>query len=244
MEKLRDFYSHVTVKGTLKHTLPQQGKSLEQKFVYRAAGPQVRLDVTTTANKGMGAKVGGSDMYMATSYGSLTSIRNPGSPSFDDARQLNYGDTKAAHREHVPAELRLYVRRPQDDPRLSAAAQRPRREDHENQARGRIARQGHLSRNLGQRTCRNRPQAWFVLSPSEGWAVREYSRTYRRRRQRGHVSWVLELRRTKDGVPAGQADREPRKSRSEPHRVAREVVLISKFIAGDPDNQYFTAFDF
>src|SRR5262245_37802985 len=94
-EQLRQFYTHATIAGALRRELPETGKLLEQRFVYRSAGAQVRLDVTTTASKGMGAKIGGSDMYMATGIGSLTTIRRPGSEVFDDARQLSYDDSKS-----------------------------------------------------------------------------------------------------------------------------------------------------
>lgn len=242
VEKLREFYSHVTVRGTLKHALPQQAKSLEQKFVFRAASPQVRLDVTTTANKGMNAKLGGSDMYMATSYGSLTTIRNPGSSTFDDARQLNYNDTKS----HIESTCLLnYVYTFADHKTILDYLQQPNVQDVKIT---KIHREGETLVKITYRETsaadvrKSGPPAWFVLSPTEGWAVREYSRTVGEGTNAITYRGTLTYEGTKDTVPLVKGIESVQEQGGA--RVTRDVVQVSKIVSGNPKDEYFTSFDF
>lgn len=242
--RLRDYYTHVTVSGTLKRELPQSNKSLEQKFVYRAAGPQLRLDVTTVANRGMGAKVGGSDMYMATRIGSLTSIRNPGSQRFDDARQLNYGDTKSRIDDtcmlNYPytfanhATLYDFLKQP------GVAAVEVKKIKRKSETLVKVS----YRETAGREDSAVNWNSWFVLSPSEGWAVREYSRTTGDGDNAVTYRGSLSYDGQQDGVPLVKRIESLEEHGANRTCVAREVVLVSKFTAGDPDNQYFTAFDF
>lgn len=244
VEKLRNFYTHATVFGTRKRELPQAGKSLEQQFVYRSAGAQVRLDVTTIANQGMGAKVGKSDMYMATGIGSLTTVRNPGSQVFDDARQLSYGDTRSRIEStcllNYPytfdshATLYSFLQQP------GVRAVQVKKIKRDDELLVKVSYSETAARE-------DRPtdwKSWFLLSPAEGWAIREYERSTGEGERMMTYRGTLTYEGAQDGVPLVKQIVTTQEQGPAHKCVVRESVMVSKIVPGDPAGHYFTAFDF
>jgi hypothetical protein len=244
VDKLRDFYTHVTVTGRLKRELPQTKKFMEQTFIYRAAGTDVRLNVTTVTSKGMKAKAGASDLLMATRVGSLTTVRNPGSEVFDDAKQLNYGDTKSridstcllTYPYTLGSQISVYEYLRQPSVTI-LSVKKIKRDD-----------ESFVKINFNEVTGRkDRSVPWtssVLLSPSEGWAVREFSRstgqgnaivTYR-----GSISYDGQ----QNGVPLASHILSIKEQGQEHTCVERETVWLEKFTAGAPGPEFFTGFEF
>ena len=93
VEKLREAYTHATVEGSSSVAYPIKEKLCTQEFVMCAAGKKRRLDLKTTGQKGMGLKVGATQMRMATPDGALITTMDPNSKFFDDATEKDYADT-------------------------------------------------------------------------------------------------------------------------------------------------------
>ena len=88
--RLQAAYTKATVEGTLSVDVPGEGKSSEQDFTFLANGEYRRLDLTTTAQTGMGLQVGATEMSMATPIGSLNTYKRAGSDFFDNAQERKY----------------------------------------------------------------------------------------------------------------------------------------------------------
>jgi hypothetical protein len=244
VEKLQHFYTHATVQGTLKREMPQAGKSLEQKFVFRAAGVQVRLDVSTVTDNGMGNKPGSSDMYMATRDGSLVTIRRPGSKFFDDARELNYGDTKT-HIEQTCQLSTIY-----SFANHATLIDFLRSGDVKAVKVKRFANQGDTYYKISYTEIAGREdrpatwQSWFVLSPSEGWAMRGFSRTLGDGAGQTTFRGSLSYTDQQDGIPFISGIESVQERGTDRVIVERDSIAVSNVAPGDPAIRYFTAFDF
>lgn len=244
VDRLRDFYTHVTVTGRLKRELPQTKKSVEQTFIYRAAGVQVRLNVTTVTSKGMKARAGASDLLMATRDGSLTTMRNPGSEVFDDARQLTYGDTKTRidstclltypYTFGSHATIYEYLRQPTV---TVLSVKKIKRDDESfvkvtfNDITGRQDRATQWS-------------SWFLFSPAEGWAVREFSRSTGQGDSAVTYRGSLTYDGQQNGVPLVSRILSIKEQGPKHTCVERETVWLEKYTAGAPGPEFFTGFEF
>ena len=87
-------------------------------------------------------------------------------------------------------------------------------------------------------------KSWFVLSPFEGWAIREYSRTVGEGEAQITYRGALTYDSLEDGVPLVSqiesiVEKGPRQTRAE-----RQVIQVTKIQPGDPPTQTWTAFDF
>jgi hypothetical protein len=244
VDRLRDFYTHVTVTGSLKRELPQAKKSLEQTFIYRAAGTQVRLNVTTVANKGMKAKVGGSDLFMATRDGSLTTVRNPGSEVFDDAKQLNYGDTKSRIDDTClltfpyacvgQGTVLEYLRQST----VKVLSVKKIKRDDESLVKV------NFHETTGRQDRSTQWSSWVLLSPAEGWAVREFSRTSGQGDAAVTYRGSVEYEGQQNGIPLASRIVSIKEKGPSHACVERETVLLDRYTPGAPGPEYFTGFDF
>ncbi len=244
VERLRDFYTHVTVTGSLKREFPQTKKSLEQTFIYRAAGTQVRLNVTTVANKGMKAKVGGSDLYMATRDGSLTTVRNPGSEVFNDATQLSYGDTKSRIDDTClltfpyacvgQGTVLDYLR--QSNVKILSVKRIKR--DQESFVKI------NFHETTGRQDRATQWSSWVLLSPDEGWAVREFSRTSGQGDSAVTHRGSVEYDGQQNGIPLASRITSIKEKGPSHTCLERETVLLDNYTPGAPGPEYFTGFDF
>jgi hypothetical protein len=242
VEKLRQAYTHATIEGTSILTYPGQDKSREQRFVMRAGGELRRLDVTTLRQQGMGLKVGGAEMRMATPWGSLSTYTAPGSTFFDDAKQIPYGDTVAqidnASLLNYPYSLdstgTILEMLLKPGVKVTSAKVFPS----EGQQLVRINYQETASHS-------GRTGLWnasLVLSPDEGWALRGFTRTLGQGSGATTQRAKLTYSGSTDGIPNVQSiesetvvDRTP---------TQREAIQVSKIKFGDPDSYYFDSFAF
>jgi hypothetical protein len=78
LEAMRNAYSHGTVQGTLESEYPASGRSIDRRFTLRLAGATSRIDARVTAQVGMGAKVGGTDIFLAMPGASMQAFRGAG----------------------------------------------------------------------------------------------------------------------------------------------------------------------
>jgi hypothetical protein len=237
-------YAHATISGTLKQEYPRTKKLLEQQFVLRAAEPKIRLDLTTTAQQGMGKVVGSAEAYIATPDGSLVSYRGPHSPVFDTARELSYSDTKSRIEKSCPLSSPFKVA---GQGTILDLLKLP---DIRVASVEKITRGGEMfvkvsyDESDGGKDQAGHSKSWFVLSPGEGWAVREYSRTTSSGDSEVTNRGILKY----DGMHEGAAlisrlecwqEEGPR------HKLNwREILDISSFDPREPSDYYFTAFAF
>lgn len=245
VERTRQVYTRATVQGNVRREWPLEHQAVEQQFVVRASGVRLRIDLTTTANIGTKARVGATDMYMATGIGSLVTARAPGETVFGNARELKYADTKAK----IEDSCRLnevytfgsygtvleFLRQPG----ISAVQVQNLRQE------GRPLVKVSFREVTGRA---DSPQAWksyFVFSPTEGWGIREYARNTgvgdRETTYRGKLNYAG----TREGVPiVEQIHHVEEQGGKQKKVVLRETVIISQFHPGQPPEKFFTAFDF
>lgn len=241
VERLKAAYTEVAVEGTLSVELPVELKSSQQAFTFRAIGERRRLDVTTTAQQGMGLKVGASEMSMATPSGSLNTYTNKESQFFDNARERKYDgvveDIDRRSLMNLPYAfdssgtiLDMLLRssvtvgsvkwiRAQGEPLVQITYQ-------------------EQARYAGQSGIWN---STLTLSPQDGWALRSFTRTLSGSRpftQRGQ----LEYASGPDGVPLVQSITV---ETSESSRIIRrESVAVGDVKFGDPGPGWFDSFAF
>lgn len=244
LERTREVYTRVSVFGSLRREMPLAHQSVEQDFALRVSGVRIRLDLTTVANNGTSARVGATDLYMATSIGSLVTMRAPGETVFHDARELKYGETKdkiqnTCHINDVysfggkPTVLDFLKQ-----PSVSAVKMTS------SQKNGQPLLKIAFREITGREDASTTWQSYVVLSPTEGWAIREYQRTsgsgdhevtYRARLTYGGV---------RERVPIVDQIEYVEQRGKQKQVVLRESIRISQFLPGEPPEELWTAFDF
>lgn len=242
VEKLQQAYTHATIEGTSTLVLPGQDKSREQRFVMRAGGELRRLDVTTLKQQGMGLKVGGSEMRMATPWGSLSTYTAPGSDVFDNAQQIPYGEVVAQIDNgsllNYPYSLdstgTILDMLLNPGVKITSAKTFPS----EGQQLVRINYQETAS-HAGRTGLWN---SSLVLSPDEGWALRGFTRTLGQGSSATTQRAKLTYSGSTDGIPEVQSiESETVSGRTSSQR---EAIQVSKIKFGDPDSYYFDSFSF
>lgn len=241
VERLKAAYTQVAVEGTLSVELPAERKSSQQSFTLRASGDQRRLDVTTTAQQGMGLEVGASVMSMATPIGSLNTYTNKNSQFFDNARERKYAgvveDIDRRSLMNLPYSfdssgtildmlLRSSVKvgsvkwiRSQGEPLVQVTYQ---------EEASHAGKSGLWNSTL-------------TLSPQDGWALRSFSRILAGARpfsQRGQ----LEYASGPDGIPLVQAITVETTEGS--RVIRRESISVGDVKFGDPGQGWFDSFAF
>ncbi len=240
VEKLRSAYTNLSAEGTISAALPQQEKSREQQFAFRAGGQKRRLDLKTLSQKGMGLKVGTTEMRMATPYGSLVTVMRPDSDFFDDAKETSYGNTVSKidagcllnYPYSLGSEGTIL------DMLLSPSVKITRVKQIEDGGR-KLVRIDYQQ----QATYAGRSGIWtasLVLSPSESWALCGFTRTLGQ--GSGQVLQQAKL------VYSGFEEDVPLVRSIETETVAggrttkREAISVTEIKLGTPDDYYFTAF--
>lgn len=242
LERLRQAYGKVSVEGTLRLALPQEDKSSEQGFIFRADGKKRRLDVRTLAQQGMGLKVGASVMTMATPYGSLNTEMGPSSKFFDNAQQRKYAGVVA----EIDQQCLLTYPYALDAPStildmLQSSAVKVARVKW-------IRSQGQAMVQVDyQETGRHAGHSgsWsstLVLAPSDGWALRSFSRTLSGGSDRVSQRGELQYTSGDGGFPLVQSI-SVETSRNN-RVVRRESVSVTNVDFASPDPTYFDSFTF
>ncbi len=234
-------YSHATVTGTLLREYPQQGKRIEQHCVLRASGKRLRLDITNLAQENMDATIGKVMTYVATPVGSLETCAAPRPSS--SKTPASWATAKS--------EARIETLCPLMSP-FKAAGQgtvlellqgsgirvvSSQRIHHDGEELVRVVFDEHGG-------AAGASPSYFLLSPQEGWALREYYRVTgsgeSQRLRRGRIAY--------EGMHEGAAlvkriecwDEQGPKRRCTLH----EVVTVSNFDPTEPRDYYFTSFAF
>lgn len=240
-ETMQRCYNHATISGTLRREYPHTGKLLAQQFVLRAGGRKIRLDVTTTADQGMGHVVGSGQAYIATPDGSLSTYRGPHSQVFDTAHELSYSDVKSRIENACPLTspykavgqgtildlLKL--------PSVHVGGVEKVVRDGESLVKVSYDESG------GQKSSQAR-KSWFLLCPAQGWAVREYWRTTGDGDSEVVHRGVLKYDGMHDGAPLVSRIECWQEKGSQ--CVLHETVEISSFNPVEPAGYFFTAFAF
>ena len=242
VEKLRQAYTHVSIEGTSMLEYPGQDKLREQRIVMRASGELRRLDVTTLKQQGMDLDVGGTEMRMATPWGSLSTYTAPGSTFFDDAKQIPYGDVVA----QIDKESLLNYPYSLDstgtilDMLLGPGVQVISAKTFQSEGQQLVKINYHETASHA-----GRMGLWkssLVLSPGEGWALRGFTRTLGQ--DTGAITQRAKLTYSgsTDGVPHVQSIESETVAGRTP--IQREAIQVSKLKFGDPDSYYFDSFSF
>jgi hypothetical protein len=242
VEKLRQAYTHASIEGSSTLAYPGQDKSREQRIVMRAAGEKRRLDVTTLKQRGMGLEVGAKEMRMATPYGSLSSYTAPNSQYFDNAQQTSYAETVA---QIDNGSLLNYPYSLSSSGTILDMLLKP----------GVKVTSAKSFKSEGQELVQidyqetashaGRTGLWkssVVLSPSEGWALRGFTRTLGQGTSAVTQRAKLSYSGAADGIPLVQTiEAETLSGKSS---VQREAIAVSKIKFGDPDDYFFDSFSF
>ncbi len=240
---MQKMYSNATIIGTLKREFPPQKKLLEQRYIYRAAGINLRLDVTTTADHDMGHVVNSSEAFIATGIGSLTAYTGPTSDVFDTATEISYSQAVSRIENGCPL-LTPYKAVGQTS--LLEILKLPSVKVDSVQ---KITIEGEplvkvtYDESSGQR---NQPahRSWYVLSPAEGWAVREYSRSTGTGDNVVLHRGILKYDGMHDGVPLLSHIECWQEQGAKRVCLMRETVDISSFSPLPADDYWFTAWTF
>lgn len=241
VERLKAAYTEVSVKGTLSVEIPSEGKSSQQTFTFRANGDQRRLDVTTTAQQGMGLEVGGSELSMATPIGSLNTYKRAGSDFFDNAQERKYGGVVEG------IDRRSLLNLPYAFDASGTILEMLLRSNVKVGSVKWIRVKGTpLVQVTYQENAKHAGQSgvWnstLTLSPQDGWALRSFTRTLTGARPYTQ-SGQLEYGSGPDGIPTVQSIAV---ETTEGTRVMRrESVSVGDVEFGDPGREWFDSFTF
>lgn len=242
LERLRQAYGKVSVEGTLRVALPQEDKSSEQEFIFRADGKKRRLDVRTLAQQGMGLKVGASQMSMATPYGSLNTEMGSKSQFFDDAQQRPYSSVVAEIDEQSLLTYPYALDSPSTilDLLRSSAVKVNSVKWIRSQGQAMVQvdylETGRHAGHSGNWT------STLVLSPNDGWALRSFIRTQSGGSERMSQRGELQYTSGEGGIPLVQSiDVETSRNN---RVVRRESISVANVDFGSPEPYYFDSFSF
>ena len=242
LERLRQAYGKVSVEGTLRVTLPQEDKSSEQAFIFRADGKKRRLDVRTLAQQGMGLKVGASVMTMATPYGSLNTETGPKSKFFDNAQQRNYSGVVAEIDQQSLLNYPYALDYPSTilDMLQSTAVKVASVKWIRSQGQAMV--QVDYSENGRHAGYSGNWSSTLVLAPTDGWALSSFSRNLSGGSDRVSQRGELQYSGGHEGVPLVQSIFV---ETSRGNRVVRrDGVSVTNISFGSPDPVYFDSFTF
>jgi hypothetical protein len=238
VERIKEVYAHATISGSIKRELPQTKKFREQDFVRRTSGQLQRLDLTTRAEKGFGLTIGATDMYMAAPYASLHTYRGPNSQVFDTADEESYAGAKSHIEEGCPLSKVFSLGGRETLLELLHS----RTVTITNVRKVTIEGTPMVKIYFQQSGRSDTAKSWLAVSPSEGWALREYVRTVQT--PSGEVTYrgAITYNGLRDGAPLVQQIETWKEQGSDHQCVEHEIISVSEFTLGDPDHDYFAAF--
>jgi hypothetical protein len=242
VERLRQAYANVTAEGVVTIELPRDGKSSEQGFSLYTGGQYRRLDLKTLAQQGMGLKVGANLMQMATPNGSLNTETGPKSQFFDDAQETKYDQTVANIERgclfNYPFALdsQTTILDMLRSPAVKVTGIKWVRADGKPLVRIDYVQEAtHAGKN-------GKWNSTLLLAPSDGWALRSFSRTLGHGSSAHTQSGQLDYLPGPEGIPLVQSIRV---ETSEGGRlVRRQSVQASEVRLGKPDPEMFDSYAF
>lgn len=242
VERLRQEYANITAKGLVKIELPRDTKSSEQSFAMRAGGESRRLDLKVVAQQGMGLTVGANVMRMATPVGSLNTETLPGHQYFDDAQQTDYDKTVVA----IDRGCLLNYPYALDSQTTILDMLRSSAVKVTGVKWVRIKGQPLVQVDYLQSAAHaGRSGKWnstLHLSPSDGWALRSFSRSLGQGHSALAQTGQLEYTSSPKGVPQVQSIRVETTEGGRP--IRRQMVQVNTIEFGPPEPNSFTAFEF
>jgi hypothetical protein len=239
VEKLKDVYSHSTVTGTVKREFPLKGESFEQKYTLRSSGIKQRLDISTTQNKKGGLPVGTVEVYLATPDASMYGTGRVNAPAIDVAQELTYSQALSQINKAFPIDKPFSmgsdgtVLNMLQSPQVHAG--KPEKIDYKGQKFVKISYGQHVPGSHGE------SKSYVILSPSEGWAVREFSKSTGQGASEKRIRGKISYGESRDGVPMVEKIETWQYEGAQQTLVAHETIQISKFDANDPNMSYFGA---
>ncbi|HEX3724789.1 MAG TPA: hypothetical protein VHV08_01040 [Pirellulales bacterium] len=240
VDKLQSLYSHATVNGSVKRDFPRTGESYEQRYLFRAAGPKIRLDVSTISSRKGGPPVGTVEQYLATPDASYYGVGLYEAPHIDTSKELTYAEARSRIAAAFPIDqpFALGSSTVLDVLRGSQVnVESVKKLTHKGEKFVKIV----FDQSTGNKDKPETAQSYIILSPSEGWAVREFSKTTGQGNDQLIVRGKISYGDTRDGVPIVDKIETWRYEGPERVCVLHEVVAVSRFVYGDPSSYTFTA---
>lgn len=241
VEKLQGTYTHATITGSVLREYPQTGKSYEQRYVLRINGPKMRLDVTSAGGTGMGKPAGTTEVFFATPQASFYGIGHPGAVGIDTSSQWSYEQTKAKIKAAFP------IDQPYSLGANSTILELLRRPQVKVESLKKVKQKGEGLVKVsfdepvqGKNGKPKESKSWVLLAPSQGWAVRGYSKTTGQGADemtlRGTLSYTM-----RDGVPVIEKVENWQEKGAGRTCLLHEVISISRFKGDDPPVVTYTA---
>jgi hypothetical protein len=243
LEIIKQTYTNATIEGTLKQDFPQAGRSVQQQFVLRSKGPWFRLDATAIPPKSSRAKTGGTQVFLATPDASLQTYQTPGNQMFDfsSIKEDSYGEAKTRIRDLCPInyaysfdnQTSILDMLQSGNVRITSFKT------------GKLNDQRMFQINYLQEVDPDGQQGpWtcsILISPEEGYAMRQYSRTTGRGDAavtiRGSLSYGLDH----NGIPLVERIERRREQGARAALIQRDNLNITSFNTQTPDMIYFGA---
>ncbi len=242
LEAMRNAYAQGTVRGTLQSEYPTTGRSIDRRFTLRLAGSTSRIDARVTAQKGMGATVGGTDIFLAMPGASMQAYRrNNGEVSNQPFDEDGYRQANSSIRELCPISFpytmgtqgTILTMLQSGDVKI-ASFKRGKR-DGEPMIQIKYTQQVDPDGRYGP---------WdgtLLISPAEGYALRSFTRTAgqgdRQVTYSGSLSYTLNV----EGVPLLQQFERREQRGAGGVVVERQNMAISEFNTQPPRSYLFSA---
>ncbi|MEX2114106.1 MAG: hypothetical protein WD845_13025 [Pirellulales bacterium] len=242
LEAMRMAYSQGTVQGTLQSEYPTKGRSIDRRFTLRLAGNTSRIDARVTAQKGMGATVGGTDIFLAMPGASMQAYRRDnGEVANQPFDEDGYSQANTSIKELCPISFpytmgtqgTILTMLQSGDVRITSFKKGKR--DGEPMIQIKYIQQVDPDGQYGP---------WngtLLISPTEGYALRSFTRTAgefdRQVTYSGSLSYTLNV----DGVPLLQQFERSEQRGSGGVVVERQNMAISEFDTQPPRNYLFSA---
>ncbi len=239
LETMKDAYSKGTIRGAVSQESPQAGKSIKRRFVLRVVGNWFRLDATTTAQKGMGAKVGRTSLFLATPQVSFQGMRLPDGLLPNNSQIGGYSDIAATIHAICPLSF-PYTMGTQgtildmlQSGGVKITSFKTGTIDGERMIQIRYLQQVDSQGRYGPWDCT------IFISPAEGYALHSYRWTTGQGDRQLTLSGSLSYRVTPNGIPFLES-LERREERGD-DVIERQAMSVSDFDTTRPTNYYFTA---
>jgi hypothetical protein len=240
--KIQKVYNYVTVRGSVVREFPLKREATTQEYTLRNSAKKSRLDIKTTASKNGALAVGTVEVYLATPEASFYGIGDNGTPAIDTSQELTYAE----------ATLRINKAFPIDEPYALASGGTVLEMLKNPQINiGEVKKIQHQGKQY-VKIIYDRPigggadnldalVSYVLLSPSEGWAVREFSRSTGRGADMKTTKGKVTYSDVRDGVPIVERIETWQYVGADQVLSAHELVSVTKFEPGDPLMVYFGA---
>ena len=241
LEIIRKNYTNATVEGTRDRFFAQTNKSFSQRFVLRVSGTWIRIDATTTAQKGLGAEIGGTRVYLATPDASLQTFQHPGSEMFDTIKQDDYSEARSRIGDVCPINYAFAFNNRESilemllSSNVKVTSFKKGKKSGETMFQIKYEQQTDPNGRQGPWKCE------LLISPDEGYALREYSRTTGQGNDQSTFRGKLTYGLDHNGLPLMQSIQCRQEQGPGAKLVERDEINISWFNTETPPDKFFQA---